>query len=145
LSLELHNKDNRVRDPINMGEERGFVSYDEVNDVLPSGTRTRAEIDGLFSAFERHKLPVYEDAPVAQVPRGFVADIEGLESETREDPAFAIRNLHFNLVDLPLSLFHLTNDRELSVPLLSGLKLLGATLDVKLHELRKIKALSYNA
>jgi hypothetical protein len=59
--------------------------------------------------------------------------------------ALAIRNLHFDLADLPLSLFHLTNDRESSVQLLSGLKLLRATLDVKLHELRKVKALSYNA
>jgi hypothetical protein len=89
-------------------------------------------------------LPVHEDAPVARAARGLVADTEAMESETRGDPALAIRNLYFDLTDLPLSLFHLTNDRELSVQLVSGLKLLPASLDVKLHELRKIKALSYN-
>jgi hypothetical protein len=42
-------------------------------------------------------------------------------------------------------LFHLTNDRALSVQSLSGLKLPRASLEVKLHELRKVKAQSYNA
>jgi hypothetical protein len=48
-------------------------------------------------------------------------------------------------MDLPLSLFQLANDRGLLVQLLSGLKLLRAALDGKLHELREIKARSYNA
>jgi hypothetical protein len=66
-------------------------------------------------------------------------------AEAREDPALAIPNLHFDPVGLPLSLFHLTNGRELSVQLFSGLKLLRATLGVKLNELRKVKTVSYNA
>ena len=91
---------------------------------------------------QRGRILLVDDVPLA---RGLLVDAEGMESETREDLALAIRNLHFDLADLPLSLFHLTNDRESSVQLLSGLKLLRATLDVKLHELRKVKALSYNA
>jgi hypothetical protein len=67
------------------------------------------------------------------------------DSRYLRDLLLAIRNLHFDLADLPLPLLDLTNDRDLSVQLLSGLKLLRATLDVKLHELRKVKALSYNA
>ena len=62
-----------------------------------------------------------------------------------QDLVLAVRNLHLDLAGLPLPLSNLTNDRDLSLQLLSGLKLLRATLDVKLHELRKVKALSYNA
>lgn len=58
------------------------------------------------------------------------------------DLLLAIRNLHFDLADLPLPLFELSKDRELSAHFVAGLKLLRATLDVKLHELRKIKALT---
>ena len=55
------------------------------------------------------------------------------------------RNLHFDLADLPLPLLELTKDRELSAQLIAGLKLLRATLDVKLHELRKVKAPAFDA
>jgi hypothetical protein len=73
--------------------------------------------------------------------------VQPFEHDSRylRDLLLAIRNLHFDLADLPLPLLELTNDRELSAQLISGLKLLRATLDVKLHELRKVKALSYNA
>jgi hypothetical protein len=57
----------------------------------------------------------------------------------------AVRNLHFDLADLPLPLLEMTNDRDLSAQLVSGLKLLRATLDVKLHELRRVKAQPYQA
>jgi hypothetical protein len=80
----------------------------------------------------------------AKTSRDLVQPFEH-DSRYLRDLVSAIRNLHFDLADLPPSLLHLTNDRELSVQLLSGLKLLRATLDVKLHELRKVKALSYNA
>jgi len=73
--------------------------------------------------------------------------VQPLEQDAKylRDLVSSIRNLHSDLADLPLSLFHLTKDRELSVELQSGLKLLRSTLDVKLHELRKIKAPSYSA
>jgi len=57
----------------------------------------------------------------------------------------AVRNLYFDLADLPLPLLELANDRELSAQFVSGLKLLRATLDVKLHELRRVKAPTYQA
>ena len=53
----------------------------------------------------------------------------------------AIQNLHFDLADLPLPLLGLTKDPELSLQLISGLKLLRATLDAKLSQLRKVRTL----
>lgn len=57
----------------------------------------------------------------------------------------AVRNLHFDLADLPLPVLELSNDRDLSAQFVSGLKLLRATLDVKLHKLRRMKAPPYQA
>ena len=73
--------------------------------------------------------------------------VQPFEHDSRylRDLLLAIRNLHFDLADLPLPLLELTKDRELSAQLISGLKLLRATLDVKLQELRKVKAPAFDA
>jgi hypothetical protein len=67
------------------------------------------------------------------------------DSQYLRDLLLAIRNLNFDLADLPLPVFELTRDRELSTQFRAGLKLLRATLDVKLNELRKIKTASFDA
>jgi len=77
-----------------------------------------------------------------KVSRNLVQPFER-DSRYLGDLLVAIRNLHFDLADLPLPLLDLTNDRELSAHLIAGLKLLRATLDVKLHELRKMKITSF--
>ena len=72
--------------------------------------------------------------------------IQPFEQDSRylRDLLLEIRNLHFDLADLPLPLLDLTKDRELSAELISGLRLLRTTLDVKLNKLRKVKSLSFN-
>jgi RNA polymerase primary sigma factor len=87
LSLVLQKEDDRVRNLINLGKERGYVFYDEVNDILPTERRTSAEIGSLFSAFERHNVHVYEDAPVAKAARGVLGNTERVKFEVRENPA----------------------------------------------------------
>ena len=73
--------------------------------------------------------------------------VQPFEQDSRylRDLLMAIRNLHFDLADLPLPLLGMTKDRELSAQMIAGLKLLRATLDVKLHELRKVKASAFDA
>ena len=66
-------------------------------------------------------------------------------SQYLRDLLSAVRNLYFDLADLPLPLLELANDRELSAQFVSGLKMLRATLDVKLHALRRMKAQPYQA
>lgn len=53
----------------------------------------------------------------------------------------SIRNLHLDIADLHLPVLELTQDRELVPQVVSGLKLLRATLDVKLNQFRKGKLL----
>ncbi len=121
MSLVLQKQDDRVRNLINLGKERGYVSYAEVNDILPTETRTSAEIDNLFSAFERHNGHVYEDASVAKAARGVLGDTERVEFEVRKDPARGEEGA----IDETAHLLDKTNDpvrlylREMgSVPLL---------------------------
>ena len=87
MPLVLPKQDDRVRNLINLGKVRGYVLYDEVNDILPTETRTSAEIESLFSVFEHHNVDVYEDAPVAKAARDVLGDTEHLEFDAREDPA----------------------------------------------------------
>ncbi len=37
MALAIEEKYDQVRQLINMGKERGYLLYDEVNDILPAG------------------------------------------------------------------------------------------------------------
>lgn len=56
----------------------------------------------------------------------------------------SIRNLHLDIGDLHLPVLAMTHDRELVGQLTSSLKLLRATLDIKLNQLRRVKAQPYS-
>jgi len=79
-----------------------------------------------------------------QISRNLVQPFDK-DSRYLQNLVLAIRNLHFDLADLPSALLELNHDRELSAQLVSGLKLLRGTLDVKLHEFRKVRPPAYNA
>jgi len=49
-----------------MGKERGYLLYDEVNDILPPEVHSSEEIDDLLSTFERNGIDVYEDLATAK-------------------------------------------------------------------------------
>ena len=85
MSLALQEQDDRLRGLINSGKARGYVLFDEVNEILPGETPTAAEVDGLFSAFEGHDIRIYEDAPVAMPVGGLLGVAERVEHETGED------------------------------------------------------------
>ena len=69
MSPVLQKIDDRVRNLIDLGKERGYVIHDEVNAALPAATRTSAEIKSLFAAFEHHNIHVYEDAAAAKAAK----------------------------------------------------------------------------
>ena len=104
------------------------ISDDVVRGVVSKHPFLRVDWKGLREKTSRHVVQPFEQ-----------------DSRYLRDLLLAIRNLHFDLADLPLPLLELTKDRELSAQLIAGLKLLRATLDVKLHELRKFKAPTFDA
>ena len=67
MSLVIEEKYDQVRQLINMGKERGYLLYDEVNDMLPAEVHSSGEIDDLFSTFERYGINIYEDVSSASL------------------------------------------------------------------------------
>jgi RNA polymerase primary sigma factor len=89
-----------------MGKERGYLLYDEVNDILPAEVHSSEEIDDLLSTFERHGIDIYEDAAAAKVARAAADAVETPEPEAKEEPAGAEESD----LDLTPGLLEKTND-----------------------------------
>jgi RNA polymerase primary sigma factor len=121
LPLVIEERYEQVCQLINMGKERGYVLYDEVNDILPVEVHSSEEIDDLLSTFDRNGIDIYENASTAKAA-GAVAEVgDGADAEAKEElPAEQIE------LDLTPRTLEKTNDpvrmylREMStVPLLT--------------------------
>jgi RNA polymerase primary sigma factor len=120
LSLVIEEKYDQVRQLINMGKERGYLLFDEVNDMLPAEVRSSEEIDDLLSTFERYGIDIYEDVSTAKAARAAAEAAQG-EAEPKEDAVVEEAEL-----DLTPGTLEKTNDpvhmylREMgTVPLLT--------------------------
>src|SRR5713226_7084297 len=85
LSLVIEEKYDQVRRLINMGKERGYLLYDEVNDMLPAEVQPSGEIDDLFSTFERFHIDIYEDVSSARAARAAAEAAEITDTEPKEE------------------------------------------------------------
>lgn len=72
----MEEKYDKVRGLISLGKERGYLLYDELNDVLPDEVRSSEEIDGLLSTLERYGIDLYE----TQQPPGLLAPKRNLSN-----------------------------------------------------------------
>ena len=125
MALALEEKYDQVRQLINMGKERGYLLYDEVNDILPAEVHSSEEIDDLLSTFERYGIDIYEDASAAKVARAALEVSETGEAEVKEEVGGVGSSDEVEL-DLTPGLLEKTNDpvrmylREMgTVPLLT--------------------------
>jgi RNA polymerase primary sigma factor len=69
VAIAIEEKYDQVRQLIAMGKERGYLLYDEVNDLLPAEVHSSEEIDDLLSTFERYGIEVYEDISAVKAAR----------------------------------------------------------------------------
>src|SRR6202521_3070510 len=130
-----------------MGKERGYLLYDEVNDLLPAEVHSSEEIDDLLSTFERNGIDIYEDAAAAKLARAGAADGgDAPEVETKEEPAGAADEAE---LDLTPGALEKTNDpvrmylREMgTVPLLTREGEVEIAKRIERGQLRVLKALS---
>ena len=83
MAILLEEKYDQVRQLIQMGKERGYLLYDEVNDILPAEVHSSEEIDDLLSTFERYGIDIYEDANTAKAARAAAEPPDGGEVETK--------------------------------------------------------------
>jgi RNA polymerase primary sigma factor len=124
VTLALEEKYDQVRQLIAMGKERGYLLYDEVNDILPAEVHSSEEIDDLLSTFERYGIDVYEDLATAKAALA-AADADGGAEPPKDDTPAAAASEDGEL-DLTPGTLEKTNDpvrmylREMgTVPLLT--------------------------
>jgi RNA polymerase primary sigma factor len=63
MTLAIEAKYDSVRQLLLMGKERGYLLYDEVNDLLPAEVHSSEEIDDVLSAFDDAGIEILEEAP----------------------------------------------------------------------------------
>jgi RNA polymerase primary sigma factor len=85
VTLALEEKYDQVRQLIAMGKERGYLLYDEVNDILPAEVHSSEEIDDLLSTFERYGIDVYEDLSSAKAALAAADSAEPAEAPAKEE------------------------------------------------------------
>ena len=85
MALVIEEKNDQVRQLIAMGKERGYLLYDEVNDILGAEEHSSEEIDDLLSTFERYGIDVYEDLSTAKAALAAADSAE--PAETKEETA----------------------------------------------------------
>jgi RNA polymerase primary sigma factor len=119
--VALEEKYDQVRQLITMGKERGYLLYDEVNDILPPEVHSSEEIDDLLSTFERYGIDVYEDLSSAKAALAAADAAEPTEAAAKEEQSSEDGDL-----DLTPGTLEKTNDpvrmylREMgTVPLLT--------------------------
>ncbi|MBE41428.1 MAG: RNA polymerase sigma factor RpoD [Acidobacteria bacterium] len=58
--MSLEEKYDEVRQLITIGKEKGYLSYDEVNDLLPAEVTSSDELDDLFTTFNNAGIEIVE-------------------------------------------------------------------------------------
>jgi RNA polymerase primary sigma factor len=83
LALAIEEKYDQVRQLISIGKERGYLLYDEVNEILPREVHSSEDIDEMLSAFEGYGISVYEDVASAEAARDAAeaSDFHAMESK----------------------------------------------------------------
>src|SRR6202043_1999266 len=86
VTVALEEKYDQVRQLIAMGKERGYLLFDEVNDILPPEVHSPEEIDNLLSTLKTYRIEIYEDVSAAKA----ALEASGpLEPEVKEEVALA--------------------------------------------------------
>jgi len=108
-----------------MGKERGYLLYDEVNDILPAEVHSSEEIDDLLSTFERYGIDIYEDLAAAKAARAAADPAAAEAPQVESKDALPVAEDSSEL-DLTPGMLEKTNDpvrmylREMgTVPLLT--------------------------
>jgi RNA polymerase primary sigma factor len=64
---ELEKRRTQLKNLINMGKERGYLTHAEINDQLPENIIDPEQIEGIIATFNDMGIAVYERAPEAEM------------------------------------------------------------------------------
>jgi len=82
LSVNLEDKYDEVKQLIELGKEKGYLLYDEVNDLLPGNVTSSEELDEMFAVFRAQGIEVIDGDP-----KTTGTEKMGFERETNEEPS----------------------------------------------------------
>jgi RNA polymerase primary sigma factor len=123
LSQATEEKDEQIRHLITLGKERGYLLFEEVNDILPAEVDSHEEINDLLSTLERYGIQIFEDISAAKAASLTTEVGETLKVEVKEEED---TSEHEPELDLTPGVLDKTNDpvriylREMGlVPLLT--------------------------
>ncbi|PYU18971.1 MAG: RNA polymerase sigma factor RpoD [Acidobacteria bacterium] len=85
MSQAIEEKDEQIQHLITLGKERGYLLFEEVNDVLPAEGDSHEEINDLLTTFERHGINIYEDISAAKTATSMSEVGEPLKVEAKEE------------------------------------------------------------
>jgi RNA polymerase primary sigma factor len=139
--LAIEEKYESVRQLIVMGKERGYLLYDEVNDLLPAEVHSSNEIDAVLSAFDDAGIEIVEVAPATK--KGAARDATEQEGKPAKDSKGEVE------LDLTPGALEKTNDpvrmylREMgTVPLLTREGEVAIAKRIERGQVRVLKVLS---
>ncbi|MGD0842236.1 MAG: RNA polymerase sigma factor RpoD [Candidatus Acidiferrales bacterium] len=87
MSLAIEEKYEQVRSLITLGKERGYLLYDDVNNMLPPEIHSAEDMEDLLSTFERYGINIYEDLFSAKAALAASGEVEVAEAEPKEEAA----------------------------------------------------------
>ena len=58
-----------VKQLIDLGKEKGFLTYDEVNDLLPPDIVSSEQIDDVMSMFGEMDIEIVDSAQKVKIPK----------------------------------------------------------------------------
>jgi RNA polymerase primary sigma factor len=79
--LSIEEKYDEVRQLITVGKEKGYLLYDEINEMLPSEVTSSEELDDLFNAFGSAGIEVVDSDKAYRDDKSFDRDGSGDEPE----------------------------------------------------------------
>jgi len=85
VSLAIEEKYEQVRSLITLGKERGYLLYDDVNNMLPPEIHSAEDMEDLLSTFERYGINIYEDLFSAKAALAASGEVEVAEVEPKEE------------------------------------------------------------
>ena len=76
-----------VKQLIDIGKEKGFLTYDEVNDILPPDIVSSEQIDDVMSMFGEMEIEVVDDVQKVKIPK-VKLDMDDEEEGEQEEQEF---------------------------------------------------------
>jgi len=96
--------DNNLEKLIAIGKQKGFLTYDEVNDVLPDEVTSSDEIDQLFELLNSQDIQIIDSVPPEELNKEDSQDYLALKGDAEVDLDISERD-YFIPLDDPVKMY----------------------------------------